>query len=108
MVITDIILGGYPLNPGPDPAHPGGLSRKDCVVVENVTEALCFAFRTDNSGPPENIEVRCLSNDRVNIDLYPFILLFFITAIVLEISAWMGKYVNSLILYKFMSTTSCI
>ncbi|XP_076091967.1 uncharacterized protein LOC143063623 [Mytilus galloprovincialis] len=48
--------GGYPLNPGPDPAHPGGLSRKDCVVVENVTEALCFAFRTDNSGPPENIE----------------------------------------------------
>jgi hypothetical protein len=47
--------GGYPDNPGPDPAHPGGLSPKDCVVVDGLSEALCFAFRTDNSGPPESV-----------------------------------------------------
>lgn len=48
--------GGYPNNPGPTPSQPGGLSRKDCAVVEGFKEALCFAFRTDNSGPPENME----------------------------------------------------
>jgi hypothetical protein len=52
------IPGGYPLNPGPDPAHPGGLSMNDCVFVPNCSHALCFAFRTDNSGPPESIEVK--------------------------------------------------
>ncbi|KAK3087454.1 hypothetical protein FSP39_006109, partial [Pinctada imbricata] len=48
--------GGYPLDPGPNPAHPGGLSKKDCVVVEGFDQALCFAFITDNRGPPKDIE----------------------------------------------------
>ncbi|KAK3598273.1 hypothetical protein CHS0354_022590 [Potamilus streckersoni] len=48
--------GGYPLNPGPNPANPGGLSRDDCVTVQGFSKALCFAFRTDNSGPPESVE----------------------------------------------------
>jgi len=49
---TYCVAGGYPDDPGNDPAHPGGISRKDCVVVDGLSEALCFAFRTDNSGPP--------------------------------------------------------
>ena len=49
--------GGYPDNPGPDPKHPGGISRKDCTIVSGLRDVLCFAFRTDNSGPPENIQV---------------------------------------------------
>jgi hypothetical protein len=49
--------GGYPDNPGPNPANPGGISKKDCVVVDGLSDALCFAFRTDNSGPPESVEV---------------------------------------------------
>ncbi|XP_050394995.1 uncharacterized protein LOC126812577 [Patella vulgata] len=53
--------GGYPLNPGPDPSQPGGLSRKDCVIVDGFSEALCFAFRTDNAGPPESVK-EILSN----------------------------------------------
>ncbi|CAD5114874.1 DgyrCDS3907 [Dimorphilus gyrociliatus] len=54
-VIATWHKGGYPNNPGPNPANPGGLSREDCVVIPNFPEALCFAFRTDNSGPPINI-----------------------------------------------------
>ena len=49
--------GGYPNNAGPYPGNPGGLSLDDCLVIANFTDALCFAFRTDNSGPPESIEV---------------------------------------------------
>ncbi len=56
-ILTSIKLGGYPENAGPSPAHPGGLSRKDCAIVYNFTDALCFAFRTDNSGPPVNVQV---------------------------------------------------
>ncbi|RUS69229.1 hypothetical protein EGW08_023008 [Elysia chlorotica] len=48
--------GGYPINPGPDPAHPKGLARDKCVITPGLDEALCFAFRTDNTGPPESIE----------------------------------------------------
>ena len=51
------VIGGYPENPGPNPAHPGGLSRHDCVVMDNLDDALCFAFRTDNSGPPVDVKV---------------------------------------------------
>ena len=58
---VDVIMtyhkGGYPNNPGPDPKHPGGISRRDCTIVEGVEDVLCFAFRTDNSGPPESIQV---------------------------------------------------
>ena len=49
--------GGYPNNAGPNPSKPGGLSRDDCLVIGNFTDALCFAFRTDNSGPPESVQV---------------------------------------------------
>ncbi|GFO45695.1 coiled-coil domain-containing protein 90b, mitochondrial [Plakobranchus ocellatus] len=48
--------GGYPINPGPDPAHPKGLARDKCVITPGLDEALCFAFRTDNTGPPESIQ----------------------------------------------------
>ena len=50
-------LGGYPNNPGPNPAHPSGLSRHDCAVVDGFKDALCFSFRTDNSGPPGSVGV---------------------------------------------------
>ena len=53
-----LLTGGYPNNPGSSPKQPGGISRKDCTIVEGMKEALCFAFRTDNSGPPVNIQVR--------------------------------------------------
>ncbi|KAK7504494.1 hypothetical protein BaRGS_00004360, partial [Batillaria attramentaria] len=49
--------GGYPLGPGAFPNGPGGLSRKDCHIplrVSEFPEALCFAFRQDNQGPPES------------------------------------------------------
>ena len=53
-----ISSGGYPNNAGPYPAKPGGISRNDCVVIDDFTDALCFAFRMDNSGPPQSVEVR--------------------------------------------------
>ena len=56
-VILCYSLGGYPDNPGPNPANPGGLSRRDCVVIDGFADALCFAFRNDNSGPPTSVEV---------------------------------------------------
>lgn len=45
--------GGYPNSYGPSPLKPGGLSRKDCAVAPTLSHALCFAFRSDNQGPPE-------------------------------------------------------
>lgn len=55
-VDDNYVIGGYPHGPG-NPASPGGLSRKDCVVVDGFSEALCYAFRTDNTGPPTSAEV---------------------------------------------------
>jgi len=49
--------GGYPDTPGSSPAQPGGLSRHDCVVLDDFPHALCFAFRSDNLGPPVDITV---------------------------------------------------
>ncbi|KAH3812032.1 hypothetical protein DPMN_140453, partial [Dreissena polymorpha] len=43
---------GYPNGYGPTPLFPGGLSRKDCAIVDGLEHALCFAFRSDNQGPP--------------------------------------------------------
>ena len=43
---------GYPNNPGSDPVNCGGMCRSSCVTFPNLTHALCWAFRTDNSGPP--------------------------------------------------------
>ncbi|XP_064635119.1 uncharacterized protein LOC135492532 [Lineus longissimus] len=48
--------GGYPNNPGRNPKSPGGLSAKDCVTVDGFDEAMCFAFRSDNQGPPQSME----------------------------------------------------
>ncbi|XP_074653316.1 uncharacterized protein LOC141907538 isoform X2 [Tubulanus polymorphus] len=45
---------GYPDNPGQAPYRPGGISVEDCVIVHG--KALCFAFRSDNQGPPSNIQ----------------------------------------------------
>ncbi|XP_022328600.2 uncharacterized protein LOC111127633 isoform X2 [Crassostrea virginica] len=47
--------GGYPLGPGPNPARPGGLSTKDCVVLPDFEHALCYAFIQDNGGPPKDV-----------------------------------------------------
>eukprot|EP01060_Flectonema_neradi_P029461 TRINITY_DN4083_c0_g1_i1.p1 TRINITY_DN4083_c0_g1~~TRINITY_DN4083_c0_g1_i1.p1 ORF type:complete len:882 (+),score=208.03 TRINITY_DN4083_c0_g1_i1:95-2647(+) len=48
--------GGYPNDPGPSPQQCGGLCRDDCMIAEGFDEALCFAFRTDNSGPPPSVQ----------------------------------------------------
>ena len=48
--------GGYPLDPGPDLQNAGGISLRDCTIAPNTTHALCFAFRTDNTGPPTSLE----------------------------------------------------
>ncbi len=48
--------GGYPGNPGKDIRSAGGLSLFDCVIEPVSRQALAFAFRTDNSGPPESID----------------------------------------------------
>lgn len=46
---------GYPLNAGPNPVDPGGLAAPCCVSHPDSAAVLCFAFRTDNSGPPESV-----------------------------------------------------
>ena len=48
--------GGYPGNAGPNANSPGGLSRHDCMMTPGFDEALCFAFRTDNTGPPVSVD----------------------------------------------------
>lgn len=48
--------GGYPNNPGPSADQPGGLSYHDCAIAPSTGHALCFAFRTDNTGPPTSLE----------------------------------------------------
>lgn len=47
---------GYPNNPGPDPANCGGMCASSCVTFPGLTHALCWAFRTDNSGPPIDMD----------------------------------------------------
>ena len=47
--------GGYPLNPGSSLSSPGGISIMDSTISAEDGEALVFAFRTDNSGPPTSI-----------------------------------------------------
>ena len=48
--------GGYPLNPGPNLQDAGGISLHDCTLAPNTTHVLCFAFRTDNTGPPTSLQ----------------------------------------------------
>ena len=49
---------GYPNQYGSAPWMPRGLSRKDCAIVPGLDTALCFAFRSDNAGPPSNFTVK--------------------------------------------------
>ena len=56
----DVILamwhaGGYPDNPGTTLYTPGGISIMDSTIAVRDGEVLVFAFRSDNSGPPESI-----------------------------------------------------
>ena len=53
--------GGYPNSYGSSPLQPGGLSRKDCAIVEGLNQALCFAFRSDNTGPPKDYKVKSIN-----------------------------------------------
>lgn len=46
---------GYPLNPGSSPTDPGGMGAPYCVEHPASPAVLCWAFRTDNSGPPESV-----------------------------------------------------
>jgi hypothetical protein len=46
---------GYPDNVGPSPTQPGGLAAPYCVSHPASAAVLCWAFRTDNSGPPESV-----------------------------------------------------
>ena len=48
--------GGYPLDPGSNLQSAGGISIRDCTIAPSTTHALCFAFRTDNTGPPTSLE----------------------------------------------------
>ena len=48
--------GGYPNAPGKSVNDPGGIAYKDCAVTPDKTNALCFGFRTDNTGPPTSLE----------------------------------------------------
>ena len=48
--------GGYPINPGVSLQKPGGISVRDTIISKDDKQALVFAFRTDNSGPPLSIE----------------------------------------------------
>ena len=47
--------GGYPDNPGSSLSDPGGVSIGDATISVKDGEALVFAFRTDNSGPPQSL-----------------------------------------------------
>jgi hypothetical protein len=40
---------------------PGGLSKNDCAIVPGLNHALCFAFRSDNDGPPVDYKVNIQS-----------------------------------------------
>ena len=48
--------GGYPTNPGPSLSNAGGISITDSTLAEADGQALVFAFRTDNSGPPLSLD----------------------------------------------------
>eukprot|EP00054_Salpingoeca_dolichothecata_P017102 m.101784 g.101784 ORF g.101784 m.101784 type:complete len:854 (-) comp22306_c0_seq1:77-2638(-) len=54
-ILTMVHPYGYPNNPGNTNANPGGLARPNCITTPGFNQALCFAFRTDNSGPPLDI-----------------------------------------------------
>ena len=62
--------GGYPAIPGTSLSSPVGLAIRRTVFSPVDKQALVFAFRTDNSGPPENTD-EILSNYDVIEKEYP-------------------------------------
>jgi hypothetical protein len=46
---------GYPDNVGPSPEEPAGLAPRSCAQHPSSPVVLCWAFRTDNSGPPMSV-----------------------------------------------------
>ena len=48
--------GGYPVNAGFTIQYPGGVSIDDAIISKADKQALVFAFRTDNSGPPLSVD----------------------------------------------------
>lgn len=56
MVIAMWHAGGYPNDPGRDIEGARGLSYHDCTIAPGTTHVLCFAFRTDNTGPPSSLD----------------------------------------------------
>lgn len=55
--LSPLLPGGYPDPPGKYPASAQGLSAKDCVTFEGLDEAMCYAFKSDNQGPPASMAV---------------------------------------------------
>ncbi len=55
-VIAMWIKGGYPGPPGKSLDKPDGVSIRNTIFSKVDKQALVFAFRTDNRGPPESIE----------------------------------------------------
>ena len=56
MVIALWHAGGYPNDPGRDLEGARGISYHDCTIAPGTAHALCFAFRTDNTGPPNSLD----------------------------------------------------
>ncbi|XP_011409863.1 PREDICTED: uncharacterized protein LOC105316568 [Amphimedon queenslandica] len=56
MVIALWHAGGYPNNPGRDLEGARGISYRDCTLAPGTAHILCFAFRTDNTGPPNSLD----------------------------------------------------
>jgi len=52
---------GYPNTPGSSPTDPGGMGKDSCVYFPGFSHTMCWAFRTDNSGPPDSVN-EILSN----------------------------------------------
>ena len=47
--------GGYPQNPGTSLTNAGGISYDNCHIIPEQKAVLAFAFRMDNSGPPDSV-----------------------------------------------------
>ena len=56
MVIAMWHAGGYPNDPGRDLEGARGISYHDCTLAPGTAHVLCFAFRTDNTGPPNSLD----------------------------------------------------
>ncbi|KAL4235485.1 hypothetical protein ACF0H5_007120 [Mactra antiquata] len=62
-ILTFYHPDGYPEPYGSTPSAPGGMSKHDCHTIPGFDRALCFAFRTDNRGPPLDFKEVLLTYD---------------------------------------------